>query len=95
MPQLVPVLGAGPICLALAGDLGWRGVPCTLIEKTDGRVEHPKMDLIGVRTMEFARRWASPTACATRPIRATIRRTMSGSPRSPATRSILLPATSG
>jgi 2-polyprenyl-6-methoxyphenol hydroxylase-like FAD-dependent oxidoreductase len=55
----VPVLivGAGPVGLALSGDLGWRGVTCTIIEKTDGRIEHPKMDLIGVRTMEFCRRW--------------------------------------
>ncbi|MPZ36516.1 MAG: 2-polyprenyl-6-methoxyphenol hydroxylase [Rhizobiales bacterium] len=61
MPETthIPVLivGAGPVGLALAGDLGWRGVRCTLIEKTEGRVEHPKMDLIGVRTMEFCRRW--------------------------------------
>jgi 2-polyprenyl-6-methoxyphenol hydroxylase-like FAD-dependent oxidoreductase len=58
-PVHTPVLivGAGPVGLALAGDLGWRGVACTLIEKTDGKVEHPKMDLIGVRTMEFCRRW--------------------------------------
>jgi len=55
----IPVLivGAGPIGLALAGDLGWRGNACTIIEKTDGRIDHPKMDLIGVRTMEFCRRW--------------------------------------
>ncbi len=55
----IPVLivGAGPVGLALAGDLGWRGIACTLIEKTDGAIEHPKMDLIGVRTMEFCRRW--------------------------------------
>src|SRR6185436_123853 len=53
----VLIVGAGPIGLALAGDLGWRGVACTLIEKTEGRVDHPKMDLIGVRTMEFCRRW--------------------------------------
>jgi 2-polyprenyl-6-methoxyphenol hydroxylase-like FAD-dependent oxidoreductase len=57
--QHTPVLivGAGPVGLALAGDLGWRGVPCTLIEQTDGRIEQPKMDLVGVRTMEFCRRW--------------------------------------
>ena len=53
----VLIVGAGPIGLALAGDLGWRGDACTLIEKTDGVVDHPKMDLIGVRTMEFCRRW--------------------------------------
>ena len=34
----VPVLivGGGPVGLALAGDLGWRGVHCELIEQTDG-----------------------------------------------------------
>ena len=59
MTERTPVLivGAGPVGLALAGDLGWRGVPCTLIEKTDGAIEHPKMDIVGVRTMEFCRRW--------------------------------------
>lgn len=55
----VPVLivGAGPVGLALAGDLGWRGVPCCLVEKTDGSIYQPKMDMAGVRTMEFCRRW--------------------------------------
>ena len=53
----VLIVGAGPVGLALAGDLGWRGMSCMLIEKTDGEIEHPKMDLIGVRTMEFCRRW--------------------------------------
>jgi 2-polyprenyl-6-methoxyphenol hydroxylase-like FAD-dependent oxidoreductase len=59
MNEHIPVLivGAGPVGLALAGDLGWRGVPCVLIEQTDGRIEQPKMDLVGVRTMEFCRRW--------------------------------------
>jgi 2-polyprenyl-6-methoxyphenol hydroxylase-like FAD-dependent oxidoreductase len=53
MTERTPVLivGAGPVGLALAGDLGWRGVPCTLIEKTDGAIEHPKMDIVGPRTM--------------------------------------------
>jgi 2-polyprenyl-6-methoxyphenol hydroxylase-like FAD-dependent oxidoreductase len=55
----VPVLivGGGPVGLALAGDLGWRDIACTLIERSDGAIEQPKMDLIGVRTMEFCRRW--------------------------------------
>src|SRR5712691_1041278 len=53
----VLIVGAGPVGLALAGDLGWRGIPCTLIEKTDGAIGQPKMDLVGVRTMEFCRRW--------------------------------------
>jgi 2-polyprenyl-6-methoxyphenol hydroxylase-like FAD-dependent oxidoreductase len=59
MNSRVPVLivGGGPVGLALAGDLGWRGIPCLLIEKTDGTIEQPRMDLIGVRTMEFCRRW--------------------------------------
>jgi 2-polyprenyl-6-methoxyphenol hydroxylase-like FAD-dependent oxidoreductase len=50
----VPVLivGAGPVGLALAGDLGWRGVQCRLVEKTDGAIYQPRMDMVGVRTME-------------------------------------------
>jgi 2-polyprenyl-6-methoxyphenol hydroxylase-like FAD-dependent oxidoreductase len=57
MSSPVLIVGGGPVGLALAGELGWRGVPCTLIEKTDGTIEQPKMDLVGVRTMEFCRRW--------------------------------------
>ena len=59
MSARVPVLivGGGPVGLALAGELGWRGVACTLIEKSDGSIEQPKMDLVGIRTMEFCRRW--------------------------------------
>src|SRR5437762_2778747 len=53
----VLIVGAGPVGLALAGELGWRGVRCTLIEKTDGSIEQPKMDIVGPRTMEFCRRW--------------------------------------
>ncbi|HXJ02453.1 MAG TPA: FAD-dependent oxidoreductase [Micropepsaceae bacterium] len=57
MKTPVLIVGAGPVGLALAGDLGWRGIPCTLIEKSDGTITQPKMDLVGVRTMEFCRRW--------------------------------------
>jgi 2-polyprenyl-6-methoxyphenol hydroxylase-like FAD-dependent oxidoreductase len=53
----VVIVGAGPVGLALAGELGWRGIPCLLVEKTDGAIFQPKMDLVGVRTMEFCRRW--------------------------------------
>ena len=55
----VPVLiiGAGPVGLSLAGDLGWRGVNCRLVERGDGSIFQPKMDMVGVRTMEFCRRW--------------------------------------
>jgi 2-polyprenyl-6-methoxyphenol hydroxylase-like FAD-dependent oxidoreductase len=57
--DIIPVLvvGGGPVGLALAGDLGWRGVPCVLIEQSDGSIYQPRMDLVGVRTMEFCRRW--------------------------------------
>jgi 2-polyprenyl-6-methoxyphenol hydroxylase-like FAD-dependent oxidoreductase len=53
----VLVVGAGPVGLALAGDLGWRGIACMLIEQSDGSIHQPKMDLVGIRTMEQCRRW--------------------------------------
>lgn len=57
--QRIPVLivGAGPVGLALAADLGWRGSECWLVERTDGAISQPKMDMVGIRTMEFCRRW--------------------------------------
>lgn len=51
------IVGAGPVGLGLALDLGWRGVPCTVIERGDGSISTPKLGAIGVRTMEFCRRW--------------------------------------
>ena len=55
----VPVLivGGGPVGLALAAELGWRGMPATLIEQGDGAIVTPKMNEVNVRTMEFCRRW--------------------------------------
>lgn len=53
----VLIVGAGPVGLALAGDLGWRGVPCTVVEQSDGSIFQPRQDLVGIRTMEFCRRW--------------------------------------
>lgn len=53
----VLVVGGGPVGLALVGDLAWRGVPCTLIERSNGSITQPRMDMVGIRTMEFCRRW--------------------------------------
>jgi 2-polyprenyl-6-methoxyphenol hydroxylase-like FAD-dependent oxidoreductase len=57
--QRIPVLivGGGPVGLALAGELGWRGVACMLVEQGDGSIATPKMNEVNVRTMEFCRRW--------------------------------------
>jgi 2-polyprenyl-6-methoxyphenol hydroxylase-like FAD-dependent oxidoreductase len=51
------IVGAGPVGLALAGDLGWRGRHCTVVEQSDGSIYQPRQDLVGIRTMEFCRRW--------------------------------------
>jgi 2-polyprenyl-6-methoxyphenol hydroxylase-like FAD-dependent oxidoreductase len=55
----VPVLicGGGPVGLALAIELGLRGVECVLVEQGDGTVPVPKMSQLSTRTMEFCRRW--------------------------------------
>ena len=59
----IPVLivGGGPVGLALAVDLGWRGVPCLLVEQGDGNIVDAKMFMTGVRTVEFCRRWGIAT----------------------------------
>lgn len=65
MDTPILIVGGGPIGLALAGELGWRGISCTLVEKSDWTVTQPKMDFVGVRTMEFCRRWGIvPWVCA-------------------------------
>lgn len=55
----VPVLivGGGPVGLALASELAWRGIRCTLVERRDGSIPLPKMNGVNARTMEFCRRW--------------------------------------
>jgi 2-polyprenyl-6-methoxyphenol hydroxylase-like FAD-dependent oxidoreductase len=55
----VPVLiiGGGPVGLAMAVELGWRGINCVLVEQGDGVVTHPKTNGVNMRTMEFCRRW--------------------------------------
>ena len=53
----VLIVGAGPVGLALAADLGGRGVPCLAVEQGDGVPEHPRASALNARTMEFMRRW--------------------------------------
>jgi 2-polyprenyl-6-methoxyphenol hydroxylase-like FAD-dependent oxidoreductase len=52
----VIVVGAGPVGLSLAIDLGRRGVRCLLIERSPTTLPYPKMDRSNARTMEFYRR---------------------------------------
>ena len=53
----VPILiaGSGPVGLALAADLGSRGVPCMLVEQGEPKIGPAKMIVVSVRTMEFCR----------------------------------------
>lgn len=52
----VVICGAGPIGMTMALDLAARGIRSTILERTDGRVETPKLGLVSIRTMEIFRR---------------------------------------
>src|SRR5580704_7462143 len=52
----VLIVGAGPVGLTLALDLGRRGVHCTLIERNTTSIQLPKMERCNARTMEIYRR---------------------------------------
>jgi 2-polyprenyl-6-methoxyphenol hydroxylase-like FAD-dependent oxidoreductase len=53
----VLIVGGGPAGLALAAELGWRGVSSILIEQGDGVIATPKMNEVNARSMEHCRRW--------------------------------------
>ncbi|MDM0044395.1 FAD-dependent monooxygenase [Variovorax dokdonensis] len=53
----VLIVGAGPVGLALAIELGHRGVPCLLIERNDRVGYAPRAKTTNVRTREHLRRW--------------------------------------
>ena len=51
------IVGAGPVGLSLASELGRRGVRCLIIEQSDGVIYHPRATALNARTMELLRRW--------------------------------------
>ena len=53
----VLIVGAGPVGLALAIELGQRGIPCLLIERNDRVGYAPRAKTTNVRTREHLRRW--------------------------------------
>jgi 2-polyprenyl-6-methoxyphenol hydroxylase-like FAD-dependent oxidoreductase len=63
----VLIVGGGPVGLALASELGWRGIACTLVEQSDGTIDTPKMNEVNIRSMEFCRRWGIADAVQTCP----------------------------
>ena len=50
------IVGAGPVGLTLAIDLGQRGINCTVIEQKEAPQFLPKMERCNARTMEIYRR---------------------------------------
>jgi len=53
----VLIAGGGPVGLAMAIELGWRGIGCVLVDEGDGELVHPRTGLIAIRTMEMLRRY--------------------------------------
>jgi 2-polyprenyl-6-methoxyphenol hydroxylase-like FAD-dependent oxidoreductase len=55
--QSVIVVGAGPVGLAVANELGSRGIRVVVLDAGDGVVGFPAGEAIFSRTMEYLRRW--------------------------------------
>ena len=56
MDAQVVIVGAGPVGLTLAIDLGQRGIRCILVEQNEAPQFLPKMERCNARTMEIFRR---------------------------------------
>jgi len=60
LPQIsteVLIVGGGPVGLALANELGLRGIKVLLVEQHDRVGSQPRAKTTNVRTMEHMRRW--------------------------------------
>ena len=53
----VLVIGAGPVGLSLAIELGHRGITCLVVERNDRVGYSPRAKTTNVRTREHLRRW--------------------------------------
>ncbi|RWI57083.1 MAG: FAD-monooxygenase [Mesorhizobium sp.] len=53
----VLIVGAGPVGLALAIELGQRGIRCLVVERNDRVGYNPRAKLTNVRSREHLRRW--------------------------------------
>ncbi len=53
----VLIAGGASVGLSMAAELGWRGVPCMLVEQRTEVNPHPRANAVGNRTMEYFRRW--------------------------------------
>ncbi len=56
-PARVLIVGAGPVGLALAIELGHRGIPCLVVERNDRVGYAARAKTTHVRTREHLRRW--------------------------------------
>jgi 2-polyprenyl-6-methoxyphenol hydroxylase-like FAD-dependent oxidoreductase len=52
----IAIVGAGPVGLLLAAELGVRGVPTVVLTEGEGTSTHPKANTHGARSMEIYRR---------------------------------------
>jgi 2-polyprenyl-6-methoxyphenol hydroxylase-like FAD-dependent oxidoreductase len=53
----VLIVGAGPVGMTLALELGWRGIRCLLVEPQEQFSGNPKAKTVHQRTLELFRRW--------------------------------------
>ncbi len=51
------IAGGASVGLSLAAELGWRNIPCLLVEQRAEVNPHPRANAVGNRTMEYFRRW--------------------------------------